>query len=151
MSKHFWKRVVAGALSLVTAAGSMLTNVTPAAAASQGDWPVVLKSKNPFDTLYHALQSVENCNANIMTVTIDGVEYMAYCMNPKEWGADYDNGNVGGSGYDVRVYDLTDPEVQQEAEILRALQGAVTYVLDPTPQTKLSDGETPLEFTFYNK
>lgn len=24
------------------------------------------------------------------------------------------------------------------------------YVLDPTPQTKLSDGETPLEFTFYN-
>ena len=139
MSKGRFRKALSGFMSLLMMFTSVAIPSGTVSAAEEGsEWPVVLKRKNNFDVFWHPSQGnkhgssiagrVTSCNANIMTVTIDGEEYLAYCMNPERYGADHDNPNVNGSGYNVKVYDIDNPilESQKEKDIILALQGVIT-------------------------
>ena len=139
MSKGRFRKALSGFMSLLMMFTSVAIPSGTVSAAEEGsEWPVVLKRKNSFDVFWHPSQGnkhgssiagrVTSCNANIMTVTIDGEEYLAYCMNPERLGADHDNPNVNGSGYNVKVYDIDNPilESQKEKDIILALQGVIT-------------------------
>ena len=130
----FMRKATASLLAAVTILTPSLLQAAPAYAAG-AQVAVTLAEKNPFDNLLCAKHSsdVSAHNANIMEVTIDGQKYLAYCLNHNRYGSDnVSGGNVGSSGYNVEVYDLDDPALQNmetfknDRDLMLAMQGVIS-------------------------
>lgn len=130
----FVRKATASLLAAATILTPSLLQAVPAYAAG-AQVPVTLAEKNPFDNLLCAKHSsdVSAHNANIMEVTIDGQKYLAYCLNHNRYGSDnVSGGNVGSSGYNVEVYDLDDPALQNmetfknDRDLMLAMQGVIS-------------------------
>lgn len=130
----FMRKATASLLAAATILSPSLLQAVPAYAAG-AQVPVTLAEKNPFDNLLCAKHSsdVSAHNANIMEVTIDGQKYLAYCLNHNRYGSDnVSGGNVGSSGYQVEVYDLDDPALQNmetfknDRDLMLAMQGVIS-------------------------
>lgn len=153
----FVRKATASLLAAATILSPSLLQAAPAYAAG-AQVPVTLAEKNPFDNLLCAKHSsdVSAHNANIMEVTIDGQKYLAYCLNHNRYGSDnVSGGSVGSSGYNVEVYDLDDPALQNmetfknDRDLMLAMQGVISVggytgggdaaaqkLMDPYDQTR---------------
>lgn len=133
------KRTTASILTLLTVFSTFTAlQVAPVYAANpQGTVKIV--ELNPFDNLHCNKQAggQDAHDATIMGVTIDGVEYIAYCLNPRRYGSNHNFNSPGtalqpGQGsYSVEVYDLDDPNLpmdtfSQDANLMYKLQGIIT-------------------------
>ena len=136
------RRAVASLVAITTFAVPQLQGIaTPVYAATTA--PVVMKKYNPFDAIMTKvlIGGDQAARADIMTVTIDGKEYIAYCLNPTKYGSENVIGStpseptasdVGKSGYSVEVYDIDDPALQsiqsysQDETALKYLQGVIS-------------------------
>ena len=129
------RRAAASVLAVTTLVSQPIPgNPAYAAEPKSTGYPVKVAEQNPFDGLYTSKHStkISDYNANVMEVEISGEKYLAYCLNPNRYGSDnVSGGAVGSSGYNVQVYDLDDPALQDvpdfqlDQSILLAMQGVI--------------------------
>ena len=105
-------------MTAVLAVLCMFTQLPVISAFAAGSNIIKLLEKNSFDGLRWASKAPMagyngSYTTDIMGVTIDGVNYVAYCLNHDRYGS----GDVYGE-YSVKVYDLDDPALQTNQEFL---------------------------------
>lgn len=117
MSKKI-KKSMLRVMTAVLAVICMFTQLPVTSAFAAGSNIIKLLEKNSFDGLRWASKTPMtgyngSYTTDIMGVTIDGVNYVAYCLNHDRYGS----GDVYGE-YSVKVYDLDDPALQTNQEFL---------------------------------
>ena len=117
MSKKIRKSLLR-VMTAVLAVICMFTQLPVTSAFAAGGNIIKLLEKNSFDGLRWASKTPMtgyngSYTTDIMGVTIDGVNYVAYCLNHDRYGS----GDAYGE-YSVKVYDLDDPALQSNQEFL---------------------------------
>ncbi len=117
MSKKI-KKSMLRVMTAVLAVICMFTQLPVTSAFAAGSNIIKLLEKNSFDGLRWASKTPMagyngSYTTDIMGVTIDGVNYIAYCLNHDRYGS----GDAYGE-YSVKVYDLDDPALQTNQEFL---------------------------------
>lgn len=117
MSKKI-KKTMLRVMTAVLAVLCMFTQLPVTSAFAAGSNIIKLLEKNSFDGLRWASKTPMagyngSYTTDIMGVTIDGVNYVAYCLNHDRYGS----GDAYGE-YSVKVYDLDDPALQTNEEFL---------------------------------
>ncbi len=117
MSKKI-KKTMLRVMTAVLAVICMFTQLPVTSAFAAGGNIIKLLEKNSFDGLRWASKTPMagyngSYTTDIMGVTIDGVNYIAYCLNHDRYGS----GDAYGE-YSVKVYDLDDPALQTNQEFL---------------------------------
>ena len=117
MSKKI-KKTMLRVMTAVLAVLCMFTQLPVTSAFAAGSNIIKLLEKNSFDGLRWASKTPMagyngSYTTDIMGVTIDGVNYVAYCLNHDRYGS----GDAYGE-YSVKVYDLDDPALQTNQEFL---------------------------------
>ncbi|MEF2795637.1 MAG: SpaA isopeptide-forming pilin-related protein, partial [Hydrogeniiclostridium sp.] len=117
MSKKI-KKSMLRVMTAVLAVLCMFTQLPVTSAFAAGSNIIKLLEKNSFDGLRWASKTPMagyngSYTTDIMGVTIDGVNYIAYCLNHDRYGS----GDAYGE-YSVKVYDLDDPALQTNQEFL---------------------------------
>lgn len=117
MSKKI-KKTMLRVMTAVLAVLCMFTQLPVTSVFAAGSNIIKLLEKNSFDGLRWASKTPMagyngSYTTDIMGVTIDGVNYVAYCLNHDRYGS----GDAYGE-YSVKVYDLDDPALQTNEEFL---------------------------------